>query len=592
MRLFSCRRSALAIFSPLLLTVQFSSVSFGITSYDSELHDSSQQPSAAVAVGQRVTRPELIKDALSGAAILGSKGEVEVFSDLKSGTPRLVRFLNRRSLANKKITQESLVAKAEEFIGQNPNLGLSLKELRLVKESVLLVNDVQSISFDLVKNGFKVEDASLIFHYKNGEIVQVINNSFSEALPVESARKFSDFDLESFVVSALLAKHADKLREIYRVNDEADSYQLVHVAEFEVEVGGVPYIVQVDVANRRIYEVKSAHISFNGLAQAHLYQRWYNEELTTLPLKELEIGNKIFTNNEGQFSSESEIGPVMLKGQRVVVVDKYKKPVTISDSNINEDFEHHLIYERDPTLKDSQDTHNDRMTSQAMIYYHATEIAQMAERYVPNNDWLKKPLTANANVKGFLGLGSCNAYWNGKSINFFKGTKKCGNTGLISDVVYHEWGHGYDENTGGIKDRSFSEGIGDIMSMVMTFSPKIGIGFMRPSFDPVRDVTEDKVYPDDKQFMNFHAEGMIIGSAFWNLYEALLAQHGQVKAADIMRNYAFKMTYMAARYTDVYDALLVIDDNDGVLENGSPNFCTLNKIFSRHGLAESVSKCS
>ncbi len=37
---------------------------------------------------------------------------------------------------------------------------------------------------------------------------------------------------------------------------------------------------------------------------------------------------------------------------------------------------------------------------------------------------------------------SCNAYWNGSTVNFYREGSGCGNTGEIAAVFDHEWGHG------------------------------------------------------------------------------------------------------------------------------------------------------
>jgi len=43
--------------------------------------------------------------------------------------------------------------------------------------------------------------------------------------------------------------------------------------------------------------------------------------------------------------------------------------------------------------------------------------------------------------------------------------------------------------------------------------------------------------------------------------------------------------------SDVYDATLALDDNDGDVSNGTPNFCEINKAFAKHGLAKEDSDC-
>ena len=43
---------------------------------------------------------------------------------------------------------------------------------------------------------------------------------------------------------------------------------------------------------------------------------------------------------------------------------------------------------------------------------------------------------------------TCNAYWNGSTLNFFKSGGGCANTGEIAGVSLHEFGHGIDQNDG------------------------------------------------------------------------------------------------------------------------------------------------
>jgi hypothetical protein len=89
----------------------------------------------------------------------------------------------------------------------------------------------------------------------------------------------------------------------------------------------------------------------------------------------------------------------------------------------------------------------------------ATEDAQLAcftsinvvkehtARFMPRGQiaWVNNSLTCNANQPS-----TCNANWNGTSVQFFaagsSGTNNCENTGRISDVVYHEFGHGWHQN--------------------------------------------------------------------------------------------------------------------------------------------------
>lgn len=52
----------------------------------------------------------------------------------------------------------------------------------------------------------------------------------------------------------------------------------------------------------------------------------------------------------------------------------------------------------------------------------------------------------------------CNAFWAGRSINFYQkgGFGQCLNT-AFADVVIHEYGHGIDDAIGGIVNGGYSE---------------------------------------------------------------------------------------------------------------------------------------
>ena len=45
-------------------------------------------------------------------------------------------------------------------------------------------------------------------------------------------------------------------------------------------------------------------------------------------------------------------------------------------------------------------------------------------------------ITANVNI-----AQACNAFFDGHAINFFHASPECQNTGLVQDVVFHEFGH-------------------------------------------------------------------------------------------------------------------------------------------------------
>jgi hypothetical protein len=109
-------------------------------------------------------------------------------------------------------------------------------------------------------------------------------------------------------------------------------------------------------------------------------------------------------------------------------------------------------------------------------YYEANRIAEIARGFLPSNAWVQSLLGANTNQQINF-AASCNAFWNGATVNFYASGGGCRNTGEIAAVVDHEWGHGLDDNdANGILSNS-SEGYADIAAIYRTQDSCVGHGF-------------------------------------------------------------------------------------------------------------------
>ncbi|HEX7185392.1 MAG TPA: endopeptidase [Thermoanaerobaculia bacterium] len=105
-------------------------------------------------------------------------------------------------------------------------------------------------------------------------------------------------------------------------------------------------------------------------------------------------------------------------------------------------------------------------------FYEVNKLAEMARGWLPSNTWLQARLTTNVNLNN-----TCNAFWNGSSINFYRSGGGCRNTGEIAGVFDHEWGHGLDDNdTAGSLSNS-SEAYADIAAIYRLQTSCLGHGF-------------------------------------------------------------------------------------------------------------------
>lgn len=95
-------------------------------------------------------------------------------------------------------------------------------------------------------------------------------------------------------------------------------------------------------------------------------------------------------------------------------------------------------------------------------FYELNKLIEIAQSQLPNNNWLKQQLTSVMNINQ-----SCNAFFSPSqgTINFYRSSSQCGNTGELAAVFDHEWGHGLDYNdvVGSIAEPS-GEGIADLYS--------------------------------------------------------------------------------------------------------------------------------
>jgi subtilisin-like proprotein convertase family protein len=533
-------------------------------------------------IGINVVRPAVVKgDSATVSALEGVKN-VSVKKDKASGAIRVISgsMLSGAAL-ERSANPADVVDSALSYIAANQELlGVSADDVKLNKNALLIDKDVQFVKFDVYRNGIKIEDASIDLRYKQGQLVQVLNMSFAEAT---TDNRQSQAGLDKVASGMLLANSATHLGSSYRVRQAKKGYELVLVERYTVETSSDRFTVSVEAANAKIFEVRPSKFNLDGDATGQIHPRYYGEALTTVPYAGLNLTHTngiVTTDANGNFSGAPEASQPKLDGfvgPQVKIELKTGDKVVRDGLRVRDRW--NVVYAKN----DQTPAGEDKNVAQSMVFYHTNAIINTARKYI-QSPWFNTQLTANTNL-----AQTCNAHWDGTTINFYSAGGGCANTGLISDVMYHEWGHGLDHNTGGIADGAFSEGFGDIMSLIKTRSNILGIGF-RTTGAPVRDLAPDKVYPADATG-GVHAEGQIIGSTFYDLYTALRDVHGDDQSIELISKYAFKMIFTAARYTEVYDAILVIDDNDADPANKTPNYCTINKTFAAHGLATADSAC-
>ncbi len=160
-----------------------------------------------------------------------------------------------------------------------------------------------------------------------------------------------------------------------------------------------------------------------------------------------------------------------------------------------------------------------------------------------------------------------------------------GNFAHIADVIYHEYTHGvtfqfYSGSAGGEfteMEAAMHEGFSDYFACTLTENPQLGQGlFLSDPDSAIRSLVNDYLYPDDWMGEG-HWDGQILSAAMWEARDVLGAG-----IVDTIFHYA---RYGSPDDLDAYyQEVLLEDDDDGDLTNGTPHEMELWTAFHRHGI--------
>jgi len=149
-------------------------------------------------------------------------------------------------------------------------------------------------------------------------------------------------------------------------------------------------------------------------------------------------------------------------------------------------------------------------------YHHTTRVHDFITDMDPSFTWLNEPLPVRVNINQ-----TCNAYWDGYSINFFREGGGCPNTGQVAGVVYHEYGHGINDRQyrqagapWGMTSGAMHEGLADVTAIYLQDESFVSPGWL------IRNLDNNNRYPEDI-INQVHYDGMILGGAMYDMRESL-----------------------------------------------------------------------
>ncbi len=373
-------------------------------------------------------------------------------------------------------------------------------------------------------------------------------------------------------------------------NGNTMAYHVVYACKITTqdtkEMEGIYYTI-VDAQTGKIWYRQNKVTSITGDIKGYTWnQNQFNAKtLRGLPYIQYEVNSTLYNANvNGTFNipgNNPVTGYIDLQGPYCKVVDGENATATTPSPYMTATFNNGNI---------TFDTTNAATkTTKVNCYYHVNVV----------HDFMKSKLGASFTAMDNPMLtrvdrtdGSCNAFYNGSSINFYETGGNCSPTGSIADVVYHEYGHGinyefWNANGGSFDNGAMGEGYSDMWAMSIINWPVIGPGFYTNSAtNGIRQYNAaPKVYPKDI-IGEVHADGEIIAGAWWDTY----VNWGNLDSTASL--FAKSMNGLAngpdgaegQLYFDILLDALTYDDNDGNINNGTPHFTPIVKAFARHGI--------
>jgi uncharacterized protein (TIGR03382 family) len=323
------------------------------------------------------------------------------------------------------------------------------------------------------------------------------------------------------------------------------------------------HVVYRDRAGAELVRYDTRHFATVELLHE---ERTVGDALVQSPARQVAVvdgsGGSATTADDGSHGLSGDL-TVTLEGPELLVLDN-GDPISVSGSG-------DMLLEPDGDLPYS--------AAQVQAAFHDTW--DWLEARWPSHPWLGVQVPATVELE----TSACNAFYSSGTVNFFVGySGYCNNTGRIADVIYHELGHGIHHYilAAGTFAGDVSEGSSDYVSATINDDPALAPEFYLGA-PWLRELATDKVYPDD-YIGEVHHDGQIWGSFLWNLREDWVDDYGEdagVERADLLFLGALEQ---GPTLTDAYEAVVLADDDNGDLSDGTPHACELLDLLDQHGL--------
>ena len=224
---------------------------------------------------------------------------------------------------------------------------------------------------------------------------------------------------------------------------------------------------------------------------------------------------------------------------------------------------------------------------------HLTAQANGFRSVGTQRDWIRSVIPGDATAD-FLSQtnvsqpNNCNAFYNGSSTNYFRRGGGCNNT-AFSVIVAHEMGHWLNQrySTGNGGD-GMGEGNADVFANYQYDDPVLG-RFFGTNGGGTRTATNNRQYCGDGNggcYGEVHRDGEVWMGAAWKVRTRLNTSLGGA-LGDLTSDLLFLGWMNAYNQRSIHSIIeiqwLTLDDNDGNINNGTPNYAEIDAGFKQQG---------
>ncbi len=226
---------------------------------------------------------------------------------------------------------------------------------------------------------------------------------------------------------------------------------------------------------------------------------------------------------------------------------------------------------------------NSLTTAQVNAFIHTNKIHNFFRDRSGTWNLIDSSLRANTNLNS-----TCNAFYDGASINFFKAGGGCVNT-AYSDVVAHEYGH-HVVNRLGLGQGGFGEGFADSGALLLYDQTILGQGFQGPGTSVRTPLVENIQFPcSGPCAADPHCCGEILAAVWIRIRQNMGTKYGSgiglTKTQQLMVDWMQIATggtgdnFGNSANENTAIEVLTINDDDGDLTNGTPDYAPITKAF-------------